>query len=50
MNKIKPWLKTNDVTLTSRLLIGTEQYGTSELIRDITIASGSVIIDHSYKP
>lgn len=50
MNKLKPWLKTKDVTLTSRLLIGTEQYGTSELIRDITIASGSELLIATINP
>lgn len=40
MLELKPWLKTEDIQLTSRLMIGTEQYDSAEMIKDVTIASG----------
>ncbi|PSU70862.1 hypothetical protein [Photobacterium phosphoreum] len=50
MKNQKPWLKTKDVELTSRLLIGTEQYNTAEMIRDVTIAAGAELMIATVNP
>ncbi|ECO9393567.1 hypothetical protein DAX92_27215 [Salmonella enterica subsp. enterica] len=48
--KLTPWLKTNKVELTSRLMIGTEQYNTAEMIRDVTIAAGAELMIATINP
>ncbi|UNP89289.1 hypothetical protein MNZ22_02115 [Aeromonas encheleia] len=50
MLELKPWLKIKDVELTSRLLIGTEQYTTAEMIKEVTIASGSELMIATINP
>ncbi|CAI2161197.1 Thiazole synthase [Serratia fonticola] len=48
--KLTPWLKTNKVELTSRLMIGTEQYNSAEMIRDVTIAAGAELLIATINP
>lgn len=48
--KLTPWLKTNKIELTSRLMIGTEQYSSAEMIRDITMASGAELLIATINP
>ena len=48
--KLKPWLKTSKVELTSRIMIGTEQYATAEMIRDVTIAAGAELLIATINP
>jgi len=50
MIKLKPWLKTNTVELTSRLMIGTEQYDSAEMIKDVTIAAGAELMIATINP
>ncbi|RAI99676.1 thiamine biosynthesis protein ThiG [Aeromonas salmonicida] len=50
MFDLKPWLKIKDIELTSRLLIGTEQYTTAEMIKEVTIASGSELMIATINP
>ncbi|MBD2794387.1 hypothetical protein ID852_16045 [Xenorhabdus sp. 42] len=48
--KLSPWLKTKKIELTSRLMIGTEQYHSAEIIRDVTIAAGSELLITTINP
>lgn len=48
--KLTPWLRTKKVELTSRLMIGTEQYDTAEMIRDVTIAAGAELLIATINP
>jgi len=48
--KLRPWLKTKNVELTSRLMIGTEQYNSAEMIRDVTIAAGAELLIATINP
>lgn len=50
MLNLKPWLKTNNVELTSRLMIGTEQYDSAEMIKDVTIAAGAELMIATINP
>lgn len=45
-----PWLKTKKVELKSRLLIGTEQYNSAEMIRDVTLAAQSELLIATINP
>ncbi|OKO99478.1 hypothetical protein [Xenorhabdus eapokensis] len=47
---LNPWLKTKKVELTSRLMIGTEQYNSAEMIRDVTIAAGAELLIATINP
>lgn len=47
---LTPWLKTNKVQLTSRLMIGTEQYDSAEMIRDVTMAAGAELLIATINP
>ncbi|EPL8678963.1 TPA: hypothetical protein LVL98_005625 [Klebsiella michiganensis] len=47
---LTPWLKTNKVELTSRLMIGTEQYDTADMIRDVTMAAGAELLIATINP
>lgn len=48
--RLTPWLRTKKVELTSRLMIGTEQYDTAEMIRDVTIAAGAELLIATINP
>lgn len=48
--KLTPWLRIKKVELTSRLMIGTEQYDTAEMIRDVTIAAGAELLIATINP
>lgn len=48
--EIKPWLKVKSVELTSRLMIGTEQYDTAEAICDVTMAAGAELLIATINP
>lgn len=48
--KLTPWLKTAHVELTSRLMIGTEQYDSAEMIRDVTVAAGAELLIATINP
>lgn len=50
MIELKSWLTTKKVELTSRLMIGTEQYNTAEMIRDVTIAAGAELLIATINP
>jgi thiazole synthase len=50
MINLKPWLKTDNVELTSRLMIGTEQYDTAEMIKDVTMAAGAELMIATINP
>lgn len=47
---LTPWLKTKKVELTSRLMIGTEQYDTADMIRDVTMAAGAELLIATINP
>lgn len=47
---LNPWLKTKKVELTSRLMIGTEQYDTADMIRDVTMAAGAELLIATINP
>lgn len=47
---LTPWLKTKKVELTSRLMIGTEQYDTADMIRDVSMAAGAELLIATINP
>jgi len=48
--KLKPWLKTKEIELMSRLMIGTEQYDSAQMICDVTVAAGSELLIATINP